>query len=162
MYGISRAAKGGSGFPETVQVAVLVCGYNTVAFGQHKNGFRLLAGSQRLALVALYGFKRDPFDIMFRQHGVLCSAHAHRYPIAFRFNDRYMLFQRSVRGAGNDFLHRFAAAYDRYAVVAHISDNISTMLANIKFHIGASILMQCLAAPDSAAKRNADVPLLTA
>ena len=67
------------------------------------------------------------------RHGGFHSADAHRHLVALYLDDRHVLFQCPVRSAGDDLLHRIAAAHNGHAAAAHISDDISTMFTAVSY-----------------------------
>ena len=57
-----------------MEVAISVDRFDLIALAEGEADLRLFAGMQLLALIALLGLERYPFDVVLRQHGVLYGA----------------------------------------------------------------------------------------
>ena len=121
-----------SRFPQTMEVAVGVDRFDFIALAESEANLRLLAGMQFLALIALLGLERYPFDVVLRQHGVLYGADLDMDDAVFHRPDRDVLFHGGIGGAGNDLAHRLAAADDGNADVLDFGNDITAMLAKVK------------------------------
>ena len=115
-----------------MEVAVGVDRFDLVALAESKADLGFLARMQFLALVALLGLERYPFDVVLRQHGVLHGADLDMDDIVFHRPDGDMLLHGGIGGAGNDLPHRLAAADDGNADVLDFGNDITAMLAKIK------------------------------
>ena len=121
-----------SRFPQAVEVAVGVDRFDFIALAERKTDFRLFAGMQFLALIALLGVERDPLDVVLRQHGMLHRADLNMDDAVFHRPDGDVLFNRRVGRAGNDLAHRLTAADDGNARVLDLGNDVAAMLANVK------------------------------
>ena len=121
-----------SRFPQTVEVAVGVDRFDFIALAERKTDFRLFAGMQFLALIALLGVERDPLDVVLRQHGMLHGADLDMDDAVFHRPDRDVLLHGRVGGAGDDLAHRLTAADDGNARVLDLGNDVAAMLANVK------------------------------
>lgn len=65
------------GLPQTVQITVCICAHSRFRVWQGKQGFRSVSRAQAAHRKALLCFQHDPFDPVFRYHGVGSKAHAH-------------------------------------------------------------------------------------
>jgi hypothetical protein len=117
-----------------MQVAVRVNVDNLIAFEQSELHFGVSAGLKLLALIALLGLQGDPGDVVFFGHGMLDGANLYRYHIAFHMIHGNVLFQGSVDGAGNQFLHFLAAAYNAHAAVKYVGNDVATVFALVELH----------------------------
>ena len=115
-----------------MEVAVGVDRLDLVALAEGEADLRLLAGMQFLALIALLGLERYPFDVVLRQHGVLYGADLDMDDAVFHRPDRNVLLHGGVGGAGNDLAHRLATADDGNADVLDFGNDITAMLAKVK------------------------------
>ena len=121
-----------SRFPQTMEVAVGVDRFDFIALAESEADLRLLAGMQFLALIALLGLERYPFDVVLRQHGVLHRADLDMDDAVFHRPDRDVLLHGGIGGAGNDLAHRLAAADDGNVDVLDFGNDITAMLAKVK------------------------------
>ena len=115
-----------------MEVAVGVDRFDFIALAERKTDFRLFAGMQFLALIALLGVERDPLDVVLRQHGMLHRADLNMDDAVFHRPDGDVLFNRRVGRAWNDLAHRLTAADDGNARVLDLGNDVAAMLANIK------------------------------
>ena len=121
-----------SRFPQTMEVAIGVDRFDFIALAERKTDFRLFAGMQFLALIALLGVEGHPLDVVLRQHGMLHGADLDMDDIVFHRPDGDMLLHGGIGGAGNDLAHRLAAADDGNADVLDFGNDITAMLAKVK------------------------------
>ena len=82
VYGVAASALYGVilcafELPQTVQITVCICAHSRFRVWQGKQGFRSVSRAQAAHRKALLCFQHDPFDPVFRYHGVGSKAHAH-------------------------------------------------------------------------------------
>lgn len=119
--------------PETMQIAEGINCFHRVPFAQGEAGAGRVTWRQLSVLAALLGLKTDPFNIVFRSHGMLHSSDGNRDLIPLYLQDGDVFLLGRVGGAGNDLLHRFSAAIHRDAAVSDHGDDIATVPADEKF-----------------------------
>ena len=122
-------------FPKPMKITVCINRLNLVALAYHEFCLGLLARLQFLSLVALCGGKGNPLDIVLRCHGMLCRPNGNRNLLSVHRNHRNMLLNCRIRCVGNQLLHFFTAAHNRYPAALYVRNNIAAMTANIKFHV---------------------------
>ena len=76
--------------PQPVEVAVSVSGFHFVPIHQGEYSLGRISRFQFLSLVPLFGVQGDPFDIVFRLHGMEHGAHGHRHDITSHFDDGHL------------------------------------------------------------------------
>ena len=133
MRGFDYLPQGALRFPEAVQVAVGVDGFDLVALADGEADLGRFAGLQGLALVALPGLQGDPLNVVLREHGMLDGADGNGDGVAFHLINRHMLLQRCVGRAGDDLGHFLTAAHDGDPTVFDHGDDVAAMLADVKF-----------------------------
>jgi hypothetical protein len=122
-----------SSLPESVEVAAGIHSLYLISLAERKADFRLLAGVQFLALIALFCLKGDPLDAVLLLHGVLRRADLDMDNVSLHRICGNVLLQRGVNGAGNELRHLLAAADDGHAAVPDLGDGIAARPAEIKF-----------------------------
>ena len=120
-------------FPQTMQIAVCIYRFHLVAFAKSETYFRLILRPQHFSLIPLFCLQRNPLDKVFRHHWMLCGTNADFYQITVHRIDRKMLFYSRVRRTRHYFFHFLSAAHNRNSRVLNHRNDISAMLANIKF-----------------------------
>jgi hypothetical protein len=104
-----------------------------VALAEGELGPGFIIRIQMGILDAMLRFQTDPFDIVFRGHGMLNRSHCDMDGIIIHIIHGGMLFSRCFGSAGCDLVHLFAATDDRNALIPNHGDDIAAVLANIKF-----------------------------
>ena len=120
--------------PQPVQVAVFVHCHGFVAVCEDELCRGFVTGFKVLDLAALRGFEGDELYVVLVGHRVFDFADPDVYGGAVNGDGRNVLFEGAVRGAGDEFLHGLAAAYDRDAGVVKLRYDVSAVLASIEFH----------------------------
>ncbi len=123
-------------FPQTVEVAVLVGGYDLIAGNESEYGFGLIAGLQCLALAPLSGLEHDPFDIVDVEHGMQYGTYGNGDGLPVDADHRDVLLARGVGGVGDQLLHDLSAAARANSGIVDVSDDVSAMCALVKLHNG--------------------------
>ena len=101
--------------PEAVEIAVGIHCLNLVAVGKGKADFGSVSGTELFSLVSALRLKRDPLNIMLRQHRVRYLAHFYIDGISLDRPDGNVLFRRGVNAAGDYLCHLLTAAHYRNA-----------------------------------------------
>ena len=123
-------------FPQAVEVAVLVGGYDLIAGNESEYCLGLIAGLQRLTLAALLGLKNDPLDVMGIKHGMQNGAHGNGDGLSVDADHRDVLLARGVGGVGDQLLHDLSAAARANSGIVDVGDDVSAMCALVKLHKG--------------------------
>ena len=83
---------------------------------------------------APYGFDVDKGDVVLFGHRVGCAADIDFDGAGVQLgNDRDVFFGACIHGVGDEFFHRFSAAYDGYIAVNDFFDHVAAVAAFIKF-----------------------------
>ncbi len=115
-----------------MQVAVRVGCLDLVAVQKRETRLGFAPGGQLLALVALLGLNRDPFDVVLCQHRMLCLANMHTHDVALDLVDGHVLLRRRVDGARHKLRHLLVAAHDRRARIPHERDGVPALIALVE------------------------------
>ena len=117
-----------------MQVAICVSRYRLVAIDERESRGRFSAGGEFYALVAVFGLESDPLYVMDVLHGMSRGADFDCHERAFYGDYGDVFFDRGVGGAGDEFLHRFAAAHYGDSARVAVGDDVAAALAAIEFH----------------------------
>ena len=118
-----------------MEVAVLICCNDLVAFSQNEVCGGLGLRLEMLDLPALLGLQNDPLDIMLGNHGVLCAADKNIDLAAINSDNGNMLFNGCIGSAGNQLHHGLAAANHGDTAVLKLYDDIAADRASVEFKL---------------------------
>ena len=127
--------------PEAVQIAVGVDGLDLVALADAEADLGLVAGVQRLALIARLGLEGDPFDIVLREHRVWSRTDGDIDGRSVHFDNGHVLLDGGVGRRGDDLLHRFAAADHGSAGLFDDGDDLAAVFAAVELHFHGDNLL---------------------
>ena len=120
------------GDPETVQIAVGKHG-DGLFLGKREVHLGRITGGETFALAAAVGLKIDPLNEVLVDHGMGHGADIDLYLAILDTYDGNMLFMARLDRAGLKAGHLLTAAHHGNARIMHHADDVSAMLADVKF-----------------------------
>ena len=121
------------GFPQSVDIAVLVYGYR-LPFAAAELGNRGLSWLEVPYLNPIFSLEADETDVMLGFHWVCNGANFHKdVAIVDVLHDGNMFFPFAVGDGGYEFFHFLSATFGGDPAVYKLHDNVSASRAEIKF-----------------------------